>query len=551
MGIHIPLYPFKSTAEGLTNEQGQWRILMHPGKHRKCESECIRSKKHCKITFINNLLAKTNMLKSMQHKCFKNELDIIKQSKDMAICTDYIHTSYGHMNIIYYVDFSGRHGHLYVKTGKKPRKGLHSIIFLLKRIILTIKYTVKRSIEYATSEMPLGVIVNEYMAAMKETGKILKLQDGKDGECRCANVTVGGQTYVPDNAQTPDLNTPINNKSNRIPRKIPPLHPPPPYFLISSFKIAVWYDCFVYKESRFTDHEYHIGLISEIHTHLNSKTEKWSIIKLPHTKLVMSVFSTVMSVFSRNDDGKLATLAWLITPNTVYSIAAWSCAINNSPEVPQDLFYQTPWTTRNSAEVAGIAYTSNMRKSGTPALNVSLVNDDGIKYLACVFERTACGDFEPDLNRYYKGGIHNYGHVYMSEIGCPSDPINRVGGVVGHPVTAVRDPLFFRWHKFVDGVFQSQKKELPSYNLSQLVMEGVTVMSVGVFSIGKEGELYTFKDINKLTLPGIESTSTCTNYPKLNHHPFKYNIIIDNSVKRRTRGRSQCAYLFGTYLFVI
>lgn len=35
--------------------------------------------------------------------------------------------------------------------------------------------------------------------------------------------------------------------------------------------------------------------------------------------------------------------------------------------------------------------------------------------------------------------------------------------VMGDPTTALRDPVFYRWHSFIDDVFRQFKDSLPPY----------------------------------------------------------------------------------------
>ena len=40
--------------------------------------------------------------------------------------------------------------------------------------------------------------------------------------------------------------------------------------------------------------------------------------------------------------------------------------------------------------------------------------------------------------------------------------------VVGDPATAMRDPMFYRLHSFVDDIFQEHKSTLPRYDVSRV-----------------------------------------------------------------------------------
>ena len=92
----------------------------------------------------------------------------------------------------------------------------------------------------------------------------------------------------------------------------------------------------------------------------------------------------------------------------------------------------------------------------------------------------------------YYGNLHNSGHIL---IGYSHDPAGQyykqvlsfsividslmsmtlafvhvlcfqsLGGVMAMPSTAPRDPAFYRWHAFIDDIFQRYKATLPEYNV--------------------------------------------------------------------------------------
>lgn len=39
---------------------------------------------------------------------------------------------------------------------------------------------------------------------------------------------------------------------------------------------------------------------------------------------------------------------------------------------------------------------------------------------------------------------------------------------MGDSATAMRDPIFYRWHAFVDDIFQEHKNTLPQYTVQQV-----------------------------------------------------------------------------------
>jgi hypothetical protein len=63
-----------------------------------------------------------------------------------------------------------------------------------------------------------------------------------------------------------------------------------------------------------------------------------------------------------------------------------------------------------------------------------------------------------DSNTY--GNHHNLGHVFLANVNDPKNYPQDVPGVMNTPITAIRDPLFFRWHKHIDDIsFQWQETQ--------------------------------------------------------------------------------------------
>jgi hypothetical protein len=64
-------------------------------------------------------------------------------------------------------------------------------------------------------------------------------------------------------------------------------------------------------------------------------------------------------------------------------------------------------------------------------------------------------DLDPD--RY--GGVHNLGHGVIAALSDPS-------GVMRSTVTAIRDQIFWRWHKYVDDISAGWQVKQPSYDFA-------------------------------------------------------------------------------------
>ncbi|HYN87052.1 MAG TPA: tyrosinase family protein, partial [Ardenticatenaceae bacterium] len=57
------------------------------------------------------------------------------------------------------------------------------------------------------------------------------------------------------------------------------------------------------------------------------------------------------------------------------------------------------------------------------------------------------------------GGLHNIGHGFFSALSAPRP------GVMGDTAAAVRDPVFHRWHRHIDGLFAEWQEHLPPNDL--------------------------------------------------------------------------------------
>ena len=71
------------------------------------------------------------------------------------------------------------------------------------------------------------------------------------------------------------------------------------------------------------------------------------------------------------------------------------------------------------------------------------------------------GIYQSYLDSTY-GSHHNEGHGFFAAIKAPQDP-NNESGVMSRPTTAIRDPIFFRWHKHIDDIsFKWQEQQAPN-----------------------------------------------------------------------------------------
>ena len=81
------------------------------------------------------------------------------------------------------------------------------------------------------------------------------------------------------------------------------------------------------------------------------------------------------------------------------------------------------------------------------------MNIDGVPLPSTIYQSFLDGTY---------GSHHNDGHGFFAAINAPQDPGNE-SGVMSRPTTAIRDPIFFRWHKHIDDIsFQWQEHQTPN-----------------------------------------------------------------------------------------
>jgi len=132
------------------------------------------------------------------------------------------------------------------------------------------------------------------------------------------------------------------------------------------------------------------------------------------------------------------------------------------------------------------------------------------------------------------GNLHNDGHQKIGEMHRGPDL-----GVMGNPNGAVRDPLFFNWHKHIDDLHQIYKNMLPAYGDEDLSFPGVNITAAHVQSSRGDdpNRLFTFMETSSIRLQSLdlrspeemEDGSVNVVYDRLNHVPFAYHVNIQST----------------------
>lgn len=167
---------------------------------------------------------------------------------------------------------------------------------------------------------------------------------------------------------------------------------------------------------------------------------------------------------------------------------------------------------------------------------VPLTEFGGVDVLGNIMEASI---LSPNQNVY--GDLHNLGHVAISYCHDPDHRYLETFSIMGEPATAMRDPIFYRYHAFVDDVFLEHKNTLPEYSLQQLDFSGVEITDIGVQTPNQSPNLLaTFWNKSDVDLSrGLDFTprgAILARFTHLNHSDFTYRIVANNRNNAARRG---------------
>lgn len=147
------------------------------------------------------------------------------------------------------------------------------------------------------------------------------------------------------------------------------------------------------------------------------------------------------------------------------------------------------------------------------------------------------------MNSQYYGNLHNQGHNIISFAHDPDARHLEDFGVMGDVTTAMRDPIFYRWHSFIDSVLNKHKSLLPPYNNAELNFNGINVTYVEA-KLGSRGALpntlltYWQKSTANLAagldFGPVKDDEIAASFRHLQNAPWTYTFNVTNSGAKRT-----------------
>jgi len=131
----------------------------------------------------------------------------------------------------------------------------------------------------------------------------------------------------------------------------------------------------------------------------------------------------------------------------------------------------------------------------------------------------------------FERGLHNTGHVQISQL-----TRGRGGGLMSSSIGAMRDPIFYRWHGYVNTVFLQYKNSLGPYTDTDLSFDGVRVVSSHVQpQWGDTDTFYTYRERTSVRLDSLDAITPGTRmnveYMRMNHRPFRWNFVIESDLR--------------------
>jgi len=151
---------------------------------------------------------------------------------------------------------------------------------------------------------------------------------------------------------------------------------------------------------------------------------------------------------------------------------------------------------------------------------------------------------EPDIfsvNPDLYGSLHNTSHMLISYSHDPDQRHLESFGVMGASETAMRDPVFYRWHSVIDNLFKDFKNTLPPYTAQQLTFPQITVDGIRVETERQTPNVFhTFWKESDLNLSmGMDfgnREDVYAQFTHLQHQAFNIKIQVTNSSGAERRG---------------
>ena len=150
------------------------------------------------------------------------------------------------------------------------------------------------------------------------------------------------------------------------------------------------------------------------------------------------------------------------------------------------------------------------------------------------------------INKNLYGEINNKGHQVIANLNDPKGKYQISPGPMNWDQTAPRDPVFYRWHKFVDLVFDDHRRNMKPHTKKDIEFPGIEIESFEVElqpeeyhkknvdkPLDKKNNFYTYSETKEYSVFNVDPQQKVTIKKKdfLDHIPFTYKIALKNKNK--------------------
>ena len=156
-------------------------------------------------------------------------------------------------------------------------------------------------------------------------------------------------------------------------------------------------------------------------------------------------------------------------------------------------------------------------------------------------------------NHQLYGDIHNNGHVLIAYCGDPDGVWDIDKGAMMESFTAARDPVFYRWHKFIDIFFENHRRSLRQYTVNDwAALKNVEIRSFKTIIDDKDAvNLPAHFDLtnNLFNYMGKETITIYDPEPKeITDQGIKKSIPFSFKLNVRNNGKKDAKAVFRVFM---
>ena len=138
------------------------------------------------------------------------------------------------------------------------------------------------------------------------------------------------------------------------------------------------------------------------------------------------------------------------------------------------------------------------------------------------------------LGNTLERGLHDWGHMRLSLMVATR---GRGQAAIGTTSGSARDPVFYRWHALVEGIFTRYKETLGPYNAGDLAFPGVAVAGAALRQQGRpDNSLETSIETREVEVaslnrptradPGRGGQAIRLRYRSMAHQPLTLEVVV-------------------------